>query len=132
MPVNNDPSTAEDPNHFFPLMMEMTASGGPQLFDPAQFNSPLDLSRPIVDSSSDSFGGSGLNVPVENKIVFQDVFIGAGTPKQNLSFDIGESPSELLPSITEPIYCREGSINSPLSILYDTQTNFLSGSGNLP
>lgn len=60
---------------------------------------PADLSHPIVDSNTDTFGtssyGGTSSDPDHMSLFYQDVWLGAGTPKQS-ALEKGSSPGTLL------------------------------------
>lgn len=95
-------------------------------------DTPSDLSRPVLDSSSsDSFGGSNYIAPTERHAVYQDVFLGAGTPKQLSSFEISGSPSDTLP--VQPVTSTmDNSIRSPTSMIFGDDIHLFGTNSQLP
>jgi hypothetical protein len=100
-------------------MMELTAAGG-NLPGGLQGNAPANISRPIAESSVDSYGSSvSFSTAYVNPqySFYNDVFLGAGSPKQP------ESPADFLPVVTRSI---DNSGRTPPSAVFDTQPSFSS------
>lgn len=115
-----DQAQQVDPNLYFPIMMELTAGNQQPFFIP---NNPPDLLRPILESKQDHFESKFSSFVVSGQeqqpqSLYHDVFIGAGTPKQQASFDITNSPIDFLTVPSTSI----GNSSLPPSEIYDTHS----------
>lgn len=114
--MNYDPGAT-----FFPAMMDLAGGGALVARQPVHMaNYPANLPQPMLEpsSSSSSFDtitsaasplgfASNFNYRLASTDLFNDVWLGAGTPKQNEPFDavmsFVDSTSDLLQAIPSPI-----------------------------